>query len=89
MHEKHLAYINDNNDAVEKSAYTTLRSTVQKKLRGMQEDWWRDKARELQDAADRHDTKAFYHNLRAVYWPRDTGSIPVRSSDGTPRHHRP
>jgi len=39
MHEKHVAYINDNNDAVEKSAYTTLRSTVQKKLRGMQEDW--------------------------------------------------
>ena len=64
-------------------AYTTLRSTVQKKLRGMQEDWWRDKARELQDAADRHDTKAFYHNLTAVYWPRDIGSIPVRSSDGT------
>jgi len=30
MHEKHLAYINDKNDAVKKSAYTTLRSTVQK-----------------------------------------------------------
>jgi len=27
--------------------------------------------------------KAFYHNLRAVYGPRDTGSIPVRCSDGT------
>ena len=63
--------------------YTTLRSTVQKKLTGMQEDWWRDKARELQDAVDRQDMKAFYHNLRAVYGPRDTGSIPVRSSDGT------
>ena len=84
MHEKHLAYINDNNDAVEKSAYTTLRSTVQKKLRGMQED----KVRELQDAADRHDMKAFYHNLRAVYGPRDTGSIPVRSSDGTTHTRR-
>jgi len=35
MHEKHLAYINDKNDAAKKSAYTTLRSTVQKKLRGM------------------------------------------------------
>ena len=49
MHEKHLACINDKNDAVKKSAYTTLRSTIQKKLRGMQEDWWHDKARELQD----------------------------------------
>ena len=28
MHEKHLAYINHKNDAVKKSAYTTLRSTV-------------------------------------------------------------
>ena len=85
MHEKHLAYINDNNDAVEKSAYTTLRSTVQKKLRGMQEDWWRDKARELQDAVDRHDMKAFYHNLRAErYWQH---SSPIfRWHDP---HHRP
>jgi len=28
MHEKHLAYINDKNDVVKKSAYTTLRSTA-------------------------------------------------------------
>jgi len=39
MHEKHLASINDKNDVVKKSAYTTLRSTVQKKLRGMAAYW--------------------------------------------------
>jgi len=35
----------------------------------------------LQLAADRHDMKAFYDGLKAVYGPRDTGSIPVCSKD--------
>ena len=39
----------------------------------MKDDWWFNKARELQDAADRHDLKVFYDGLKAVYGPRDTG----------------
>ena len=42
----------------------------------------RNTAELLQFAADRHDMKAFYDGLKAVYGPRDTGSIPVRSKDG-------
>ena len=33
-------------------------------------------------AADRHDMKSFCDGLKAVYGPRDMGSIPVRSKDG-------
>ena len=45
--------------------------------------WWANKAQELQQAADWRDMKAFYHGLRAVYGPRDSGSVPVRSRDGS------
>ena len=34
------------------------------------------------EAADRNDTRAFYQGLKAVYGPRDSGSVPVRSRDG-------
>ena len=48
----------------------------------MKETWWSATAELLQVAADRHDMKAFYDSLKAVYGPRDMGSIPVRSKDG-------
>jgi len=48
----------------------------------MKKDWWARKANELQEAADRNDTRAFYQGLKAVYGPCDSGSVPVRSCDG-------
>jgi hypothetical protein len=49
----------------------------------MKENWWASRAVELQEAADRHDMKAFYDGLKQVYGPKDSGSAPVRSKDGT------
>ena len=48
----------------------------------MKNRWWNNKAAELQAAADRHDTRTFYHGLKAVYGPREAGSAPVKSLDG-------
>jgi len=83
MHVTHLAWINDKNDSSKKSAYVTARGAAQRKLRQMKDQWWADKALQLQSAADRGDTKSFYDGLKAVYGPRDSGSIPVRSRDGS------
>ena len=44
--------------------------------------WWEQKARELEEAASRHDVKSFHEGLRAVYGPKTAGSAPVLSSDG-------
>jgi len=41
-----------------------------------------ERAELLQLAADHHDMKAFCDGLKAVYGPRDTGSILVRLKDG-------
>ena len=73
----------DKGRSAKKSAYTVARSAAQKRLRQMKESWWSATAELLQDATDRHDMKSFYDGLKAVYGPRDTGSIPVRSRDGT------
>ena len=48
----------------------------------MKEEWWRQKAEELQNAADTHNTKAFYRGLKAVYGPSLSTSSPLLSSDG-------
>ena len=49
----------------------------------MKEKWWTRKSQELQDAADQHNMKRFYDGLKAVDGPRDSGSAPVCSKDGS------
>jgi len=83
MHSAHLQWINDKSNTAKKSAYTRTKQQVQVKLREMKERWSRTKAHELQSAADRHDMKAFYAGLKAAYGPRETGSAPVKSLDGS------
>jgi len=78
MRAMHLAWINDKSNSSKKAAYTRARGAAQKRLRQVKNEWWANKAQELQHAADRRDTKTFYHGLRAVYGPRDSGSVPVR-----------
>jgi len=74
--------MNYKNSIAKKSVYVQARSAVQRRLRQMKETWWSATAELLQFAADRHDMKSFYDGLKAVYCPRDTGSIPVRLKDG-------
>lgn len=47
----------------------------------MKNKWWADRASEIQEAYDKHNTKQLYASLKTVYGPRQTGSIPVRSAD--------
>ena len=69
----------DKNWLVKKMAYTQARQKAQLRLREMKNRWWNNKAAELQAATDRHDTRTFFHGLKAVYGSREAGSAPVKS----------
>ena len=77
------AHQNDPTCMTKKAAFTNMRSTVQAKLRSMQDSWLSAKADEIQGYADRHDTKRFYEALKAVYGPPSSGSSPLLRADGT------
>ncbi|CAI9735242.1 Hypothetical predicted protein [Octopus vulgaris] len=78
------AHQNDTTCTAKKAAFNSIRSTVQAKLRLMQDAWLSAKADEIQGYADKHDTKKFYEALKAVYGPQFSfGSTPLLSSDGT------
>jgi len=83
MHDTHLSWINDKSNASKTAAHTSARSAAQRSLRQIKEQWWLNKAVELQQAADRRYLEAFYGGLRAVYGTRDSSSIAVRSLNGT------
>jgi len=66
LHRGHLAWMKGKNDNSLKSVYTRVKQRVQIRLRQMKDKWWKNKAAELQDAADSHDMKRFYSGLKAV-----------------------
>ena len=59
-----------------------MRSTVQKRLREMQDAWLSAKADEIQGYADRQDYKRFYDALSAVYGPQSSGTSPLLDASG-------
>ena len=47
----------------------------------MQDQWWQDKAAEVQHYADTHNTKKFFSLLKTVFGPSASGSAPLLTSD--------
>ena len=58
-------------------------SEVQCKLRSIKNSWFSAKDNEIQDYADRHDTKRFYNALKAVYGRQSSESSLLHSADGS------
>ena len=61
---------------LQKYIYQHIKQLAQARLRSMKDSWWRQKADELQAAADRK-------GLKAVFGPRSSCSTPIYCSDGT------
>ena len=59
------------------------RNKVQTELRQMKNEWWHQKAAELEQHSDKHNFKRFFDGLKTVYGPSSNAMVPVPSSDGT------
>ena len=89
MHESHLQWINDRESAAKADMYRHDKQSAQARLRAMKEQWWSDRATELQDAADRKNAKLFYDGLKAIYGPQANGSSSILSADADTRLTEP
>ncbi|XP_076442022.1 uncharacterized protein LOC143281001 [Babylonia areolata] len=79
----HARLLASKDDNTAKAAHRTVCSTLQSKLREIQNNWWLKLAEKTQLYADLGNTKAFYEALRAAYGPSLQVQAPLRSSDGT------
>ena len=82
LHDLYQTHLDDASNIGNADAYRKCKQEVQKSLRSMQNSWWRDRASELQDAADKRDYKTFYQGLKAVYGPIHKASNAIKSKDG-------
>ena len=66
-----------------KDVQRNIRSTIQLKLRKMQDSWLSARADDIQGYADKNNMKIFYSSLKEVYAPTSAGSSPLLRTDGT------
>ena len=78
MHESHLQWINDRESKPD--TYRHHKQSAQAILRAMKEQWWSNRATELQEAADRKNAKLFYDGLKAIYGPQANGYSSILSA---------
>ena len=64
-------------------AFKEFKARVQWELRAAKDSWWRERARQIQDSADKRDSKSLYHQLRSVYGPPCSVFAPLRTEDKT------
>ena len=77
------AHLDDPKSASKKDTPRNVRSTIQLKLRQIQDSRLSSKADENPRFADRNDMKRFYDSLKEVYGPTTSGSLsPLLSADG-------
>ena len=82
-HSCHNHLLAKPDDQAAKAAYKTAYSTLQAKLRTMQNDWWTGLAERTQRYADMGDMRAFYEALKAVYGPLHQIQATLCSLDGS------
>jgi len=65
------------------AALHQAKQKVQIELRHMKDKWLKQKADEIQDYADSHNSKRFYQAVRTLYGPQPADTSPLLSEDGT------
>ena len=74
--EAHLSLQQDPTSHMKKKRYQELKRECQTGIRDIQNNWWQEKAKELQTYADARDLHNFYAGTKELYGP-------TRSSTGT------
>ena len=82
LQQKHLDWLSDKLNQAKKESYQHVKSAAQAKIRRMKEEWWKEKARLMQSAANKNDLRTFYNELKAIHGPCFNGMLAVHSSDG-------
>ena len=80
--EAHAAKLQNPNSVNLHNRWKELRSRAQEELRRMENEWWSEKARQIQSFADTNESQKFYEAIKTVYGPKHHTIQPVKSKDG-------
>lgn len=80
-HQAYKALLSCPGSSTLKATFAEARAETQSALWSMEDNWWVQKAQEIQHLADINNTQGFYDAIKALYGPRKRTVAPVRSAD--------
>ena len=80
--EAHAALLRPPSNYVLRIKWSELQSKTRKELRWMQNEWWINKVRQIQQYSDSNEMQKFYEAIKTVHDPTHHATHPVRSTDG-------
>ena len=84
LEEKHKAFKSmiASDSSAAKCMYQLLRNNLQREFRLMKDNWWRARAREIQEYADKQDLLNFFCSMKEIWGPRACTPTHILSADG-------
>lgn len=79
----HVAWLCDKSSSEKHALFKKLRGQVQAQTRALKDSWWAEKAEEIQDHANKNQTKEFFSGLKSLFGPPSCATTPIRNSEGT------
>ena len=89
LKSKNNAYqraINNPQSAAARANFQMARSKCQRMIRRLKNEWWQNKATEIQNYADTNNQQGFYEAIKIAYGPRQNTNAPLLSEDGRILH---
>lgn len=90
LEEKHKAYqkvVTNPNDESSSDNFKSAKNNVRQKIRTIKNEWWINKANQIQHFADQHDHRNFFQAVKEIYGPIHRKSCPIRDVNGNLLRH--
>ena len=84
LRQPHIRFISDTLTQLPKThAFVSAKSTLQRQLRTMKDQWWENRAKELQSFTDCNESRSFYQSIKVVHHLSNQSTSQLLSKDGT------
>ena len=80
LHTKLLCASKNDQISLKQSLKET-KSSLQRQIRQIKNQWWLGISNDIQNAYDRKDSKALYHLINQVFGPQSSSLVPLKSKD--------
>ncbi len=82
MHKAHRATLENPSSTKTRQHLPEIRGKVQREIRVMQNEWWIEKAYEIQSFANKNDMHKFYNAVKTIYGPSNRCITSLKTADG-------
>jgi hypothetical protein len=82
LHQQYLSASDKDRESLYQS-FRSAKSSLQRRLRQMKNQWWMDISKQIQEAYNSKDSKALYHLIREAFGPQSSSLVPLKSKDGS------